>query len=445
MAKKSFVLDTNVLLHNPTALTSFADNEVVIPIDVIEELDRFKARDDTLGLNARAVVRHLDALRRQGSLSQGVPIPQTGGTLRVDLQADGAVPPGLKPDRSDNRIIGVAYRLLKAGVATVFVSKDMNARIKSDALGIRTMDFEKEKVDFENLYTGWVKRTAAAADVEGFRRTSALALTALGERASGLVPNEFVELVVDGGKAEAGELGRVSPDGQSITALRFEPGIKPYNIQARNLQQRMALELLLDDAVELVTLVGQAGTGKTLLALAAGLHRVVKEEAFERMLVTRPVVPLGRDIGYLPGSKEAKLSTWMQPIFDNLAFLMHQEAGPKRMSVDRRINELLSSQQLELEAMTYIRGRSIPDQYILVDEAQNLTPHEVKTIVSRAGEGSKVVLTGDAYQIDNPYLDSASNGLAYSAERFRGQPLAGHVTLERSERSTLASLAAELL
>jgi PhoH-like ATPase len=445
MAKKSFVLDTNVLLHNPMALTSFADNEVVIPIDVIEELDRFKARDDTLGLNARAVVRQLDALRRQGSLSQGVPIPQTGGTLRVDLQADGAVPPGFKPDRSDNRIIGVAYRLFRAGVPTVFVSKDMNARIKSDALGIRTMDFEKEKVDFENLYAGWVRRTAAAGDVEGFRRTGALALTALGEAAGSLIPNEFVELVADGGKAKAGELGRVSPDGRSITALRFEPRIKPYNIQARNLQQRMALELLLDDAVELVTLVGQAGTGKTLLALAAGLHRVVKEEAFERMLVTRPVVPLGRDIGYLPGSKEAKLSTWMQPIFDNLAFLMHQEAGPKRASADRRINELLSSQQLELEAMTYIRGRSIPNQYILVDEAQNLTPHEVKTIVSRAGEGSKVVLTGDAYQIDNPYLDSASNGLTYSAERFRGQPLAGHVTLERSERSTLASLAAELL
>jgi PhoH-like ATPase len=278
VAKKSFVLDTNVLLHNPAALTSFADNEVVIPIDVIEELDRFKARDDTLGLNARVVVRHLDALRGQGSLSQGVPIPQTGGTLRVDLQVDGEVPAGLRPDRSDNRIIGVAYRLFRAGVHTVFVSKDMNARIKSDALGIRTMDFEKQKVDF-----------------------------------------------------------------------------------------------------------------------------------------------------------------------DNLAFLLHQEAGPKRVSVDRRINELLSGQQLELEAMTYIRGRSIPHQYILVDEAQNLTPHEVKTIISRAGEGSKVVLTGDAYQIDNPYLDSASNGLAYSAERFRGQPLAGHVTLERSERSTLASLAAELL
>jgi PhoH-like ATPase len=281
--------------------------------------------------------------------------------------------------------------------------------------------------------------------VEGFRRTGALALTALGEAAGSLIPNEFVELVADGGKAKAGELGRVSPDGRSITALRFEPRIKPYNIQARNLQQRMALELLLDDAVELVTLVGQAGTGKTLLALAAGLHRVVKEEAFERMLVTRPVVPLGRDIGYLPGSKEAKLSTWMQPIFDNLAFLMHQEAGPKRASADRRINELLSSQQLELEAMTYIRGRSIPNQYILVDEAQNLTPHEVKTIVSRAGEGSKVVLTGDAYQIDNPYLDSASNGLAYAAERMKQQELFGHVTLTASERSTLASIAAENL
>jgi len=445
MAKKSFVLDTNVLLHNPAALVSFADNEVVIPIDVIEELDRFKTRDDHLGLNARMVIRHLDALRARGSLSRGVPVPETGGTVRVELETAEPLPPGLQGDEADNRIIGVAYRLHTAGVPTVFVSKDMNARIKSDALGLRTMDFEKQKVDFEHFYEGWVQRTVSAQDLEAFRQSGSLSFSALGEGAEDLVPNEFVELVAGSGPREERLLGRVSAEGDALLSLSHEPRVRPYNIRARNLQQRMALELLLDDEVQLVTLVGQAGTGKTLLALAAGLHRVVKEEAYERVLVSRPIVPLGRDIGYLPGSKEAKLTTWMQPIFDNLEFLLRREAGQRRVNVDRRINELLSSQLLQLEALTYIRGRSIPGQYIIVDEAQNLTPHEVKTIISRAGEGSKVVLTGDPYQIDNPYLDSASNGLTYSAERFRGQRLAGHVMLRRSERSTLASLAAELL
>ncbi len=442
MAKKSFVLDTNVLLHNPAALTSFADNEVVIPIDVIEELDRFKTKDDHLGFTARVVIRHLDALRAEGSLSQGVPIPETGGTVRVELETDRELPPGLHAGGADNRIIGVAFRLHQSGIPTTFVSKDMNARIKSDALGIRTMDFEKQKVDFARFYEGWVRRSVSADDLETFRTTGSLPLEAVSGEGDDLLPNEFVELVA--GQSDPA-LGIVSAEARAVVALRYEPTTKPYGIRARNLQQRMALELLLDDEVQLVTLVGRAGTGKTLLALAAGLHCTVKEEAYERVLVSRPIVPLGRDIGYLPGTKEAKLSTWMQPIFDNLEFLLRQEAGERRVNVERRTNELLSSQLLQLEAITYIRGRSIPDQYIIVDEAQNLTPHEVKTIVTRAGEGSKVVLTGDPYQIDNPYLDSASNGLTYSAERFKGQTLSGHVMLERSERSTLASLAAELL
>jgi len=445
VAKKSFVLDTNVLLHNPAALTSFADNEVVIPIDVIEELDRFKGRADTLGLNARICIRQLDGLRGHGRLSEGVAIPETGGSLRVELKTDDALPPGLHDEQADNRIIGVAYRLHKADVPTIFVSKDMNARIKSDALGIRTMDFEKQKVDFEHFYLGWSRRTLPVGLLALFRNEGKLPLSQLPEPVRTFVPNEFVEFVVEGQEEKEHELGRYSADEQAVMGLTFEPRTRPYGIQARNLQQRMALELLLDDSVQLVTLVGQAGTGKTLLALAAGLHRVDKEEAYERVLVSRPIVPLGRDIGFLPGSKEEKLSTWMQPIFDNLEFLIRSEASQRRVNTDRRIHELMSTQILQLEAITYIRGRSIPDQYIIVDEAQNLTPHEVKTIVSRAGEGSKVVLTGDPFQIDNPYLDSASNGLTYSAERFKGQPIAGHVMLERSERSHLASLAAELL
>ncbi len=442
MDKKSFVLDTNVLLHNPAALTSFADNEVVIPIDVVEELDHFKTKDDHLGFSAREVIRHLDALRAEGSLSQGVVVAETGGTVRVELDTDRELPPGLRTEKAATRIIAVAYRLHAQGVPTTFVSKDMNARIKSDALGIRTMDFEKQKVDFDRFYEGWVRRSVSPHDLETFRAAGSLPLEVVSGEADDLVPNQFIEL---GTERNVRELGRITGDPPAVTALRYEPRVKPYGIRARNLQQRMALELLLDDDVQLVTLVGRAGTGKTLLALAAGLHCVVKEEAYERVLVSRPIVPLGRDIGFLPGSNEAKLSTWMQPIFDNLEFLLRQEAGQRRVNVDRRTSELMSSQLLQLEAITYIRGRSIPDQYIIVDEAQNLTPHEVKTVVSRAGEGSKVVLTGDPYQIDNPYLDSSSNGLTYAAERFKGQTLSGHVMLEQTERSTLAGLAAELL
>jgi PhoH-like ATPase len=390
-------------------------------------------------------IRQLDALRGQGSLSQGVAVPETGGSLRVALKTDDELPDGLQGTRADNRIIGVAYHLHKASVPTVFVSKDMNARIKSDALGIPTTDFEKQKVDFEHFYEGWRRQSLPSGLLALFRNEGKLPLSQLPEPEGPFVANEFVELVSDEGRQARSEIGRYSAKEKALVALAFEPRIHPYEIRARNLQQRMALELLLDDAIQLVTLVGQAGTGKTLLALAAGLQRVDKEEVYERVLVSRPIVPLGQDIGFLPGSKEAKLSTWMQPIFDNLEFLLRNESGQRRVNADRRIHELMSSQLLQLEAITYIRGRSIPDQYIIVDEAQNLTPHEVKTIISRAGEGSKVVLTGDPYQIDNPYLDSASNGLTYSAERFKGQSVAGHVMLERSERSELASLAADLL
>ena len=222
-------------------------------------------------------------------------------------------------------------------------------------------------------------------------------------------------------------------------------GVKPWGISARNLEQEMALDLLLDDRVQLVTLVGQAGTGKTLLALAVALLKVIEERRYDRLLVSRPIMPLGKDIGYLPGSKDEKLEQWMNPIFDNLKYLMTRHRTEKGNSVDKMIEGLLESKQVELEAITYIRGRSIPKQFLIVDEAQNLTPHEIKTIVSRVGEGSKMVLTGDPYQIDNPYLDSSSNGLTYAAERMKNEPLFGHVMLAKSERSPLASIAAELL
>jgi PhoH-like ATPase len=258
-------------------------------------------------------------------------------------------------------------------------------------------------------------------------------------------PNEFILLRDETNEKHTG-LARVR-DGNTLVHLSSQYE-RAWNIKPRNKEQRMALELLLDPSVQIVTLVGRAGTGKTLLAIAAGLQCVVQYRSYDKILVTRPIMPLGRDIGYLPGAKDEKLIHWMQPIIDNLTFLLRERNGNEESvypTVQRKVEEMQQKNLLEMEALTYIRGRSIPRQYVIVDEAQNLTPHEVKTIISRAGEGTKMVLTGDPYQIDNPYLDSSSNGLTYTAERLKTEGLHGHMTLMRSERSSLAAVAAALL
>jgi PhoH-like ATPase len=437
---KRFVLDTNVLLHNPNALFMFADNEVIIPFDVIEELDKSKTNTDDLGRNARTVIRHLDRLRELGNLSDGVPMEQTGGSLRVILEEDQKLCPGLSVNTPDNRIICCAFSLHQQGKRVVFISKDINARIKSDALGLTTADFEAQKVDFERLYTGWREVKVPGAQIDKL-----FAEKQLKPPIDDLFANEFVLL-----KDEADEshtaLARLRTDSGVLTPVRPRRG-PIFGILPRNLQQTMAIDLLMDDGVKLVSLIGAAGTGKTLLAIAAGMTKTLNEQAYQKLLVARPIMPLGRDIGYLPGDKDQKLTAWMQPIFDNMAYLLssrlsadgHQTHAPLS-SVEQRINQLMESGQVVLEPLTYIRGRSIPHQFMIVDEAQNLTPHEVKTIASRVGEGTKLVLTGDATQIDNPYLDSSSNGLSYLVERLKGKPIVGHITLAKSERSELASL-----
>jgi PhoH-like ATPase len=434
--EKFFVLDTNVLLHDPNALFSFADNAVVIPIDVLEELDRFKNENTEMGRNARTVIRALDQLRRSGNLHDGVRVEKTGGRVIVDFQPAPQEQFPLSHEVVDNKILAVAYRLQREGQRVIFISKDINARVKADSLGIKAMDFEKEKIDIKTLYPGWREVRVSREEIDSLtKRVKTLKLDTL------TFPNEFVVL-----RAKEDEhktlLVRTYGIPGEVSKLKAIPpsvmGIKP-----RNRQQVMSFDLLLDDDVQLVALVGQAGTGKTLLALAAGMHKVLKEKRYNRLLVSRPVMPLGKDIGYLPGSKEAKLENWMQPIFDNLTLILQvsKEQGKK----PKRVEDLTQSRLLELEPLTYMRGRSIPNQFIIVDEAQNLTPHEVKTVISRAGEGSKLVLTGDPYQIDNPYLDSSSNGLSYTVERMKDQKLFGSVLLTRSERSTLASIAAEIL
>ncbi len=435
--QKFFVLDTNVLLHNADSLTSFADNSVILPMTVIEELDKFKRHNDELGRNARHVIRQLDKLRTVGSLKDGVTM-ENGGTLRITVERRDM--PGALLDMSvaDNRILAVANSLHEEGKAVIFVSKDINARLKADALGIDTMDFEKQKCNEDDLYTGWRKVEVPTEIIDRFYDEKTLTVEGFE-----FFDNEFVLLQDEQNPKHSGIGRALAKDTLTHLNSKYE---NAWNIHPRSKEQRMALELLLDPEVSLVTLIGQAGTGKTLLALAAGLECVIHKESYERLLVSRPVIPMGKDIGYLPGSKDEKLTLWMQPIFDNLTYLMrHDRRSEDEGSVQQKVDKLLKNQQVELEALTYIRGRSIPRQFVIVDEAQNLTPHEVKTIISRAGENTKMVFTGDPQQIDNPYLDSASNGLSYAVERLKGHGIFGHVTLSKSERSPLSAIAADYL
>lgn len=435
---KIFVLDTNVLLHNSEAISSFADNTVLLPMTVIEELDKFKKNNDELGRNARQVIRDLDKLRKLGSLGSGVTM-ENGGTLQITVgrekNKNGS---GLNLAVPDNRIIATAYNLKNNGDPVIFVSKDINARLKADALGIEVKDFEKERCNPDTLYTGWRELQVSGSLIDSLYADDLTTLENVD-----LLPNEFVHLFDKENPKHTG-MARATSGGQ---IKKLHPAYQSaWKIQPRSKEQRMALELLLDPEVALVTLIGQAGTGKTLLALAAGLANTLDNDRYEQMLVSRPVIPLGRDIGYLPGSKDEKLKLWMQPIFDNLSFLMGQTLGNEgSLTTQQSVNQLIKDDKIELEALTYIRGRSISDQYVIVDEAQNLTPHEVKTIISRAGDGTKMVLTGDPEQIDNPYLDADSNGLSYAVERLKGHEVCGHITLSKAERSLLSSLAADLL
>lgn len=446
---KTFVIDTNVLLHNPEAIFVFEENEIVIPFDVIEELDHFKTGNDDVARNAREAIRLIDRLRVTGNIAEGIDIPETGGRLRVAIDDSLRSCPKLAGNTADNRIICVAYNLAHGGNGhskrpVVFVSKDINARIKSDALGIRTEDFENQKVDFDKLYTGYREMVVGGDVIDELFKSKEARLTDV--EGAPLFNNEFV-LLKDGNNDGHSAITRYKADIDRIVPLRNRKG-PVFGIVSRNLQQTMALDLLLDDSVKLVSLIGSAGTGKTLLALAAGMNKVLNEESYVKLLCARPIMPMGRDIGYLPGDKDEKLSAWMQPIFDNVAYLLSNRLNEKgdvsshaqQSTVEQRIEQLINQGKLVLEPLTYIRGRSIPNQFMIVDEAQNLTPHEVKTIASRVGDGTKLVLTGDATQIDNPYLDSSSNGLSYLVERLKGKPLIGHITLAKSERSELARL-----
>lgn len=468
--KKMYILDTNVLMHDPHSMLSFGDAIVGIPAIVLEELDKFKREGTDKGRNSREAVRFLDSLRDHGSLREGVKL-ENGGVLQILFTEK--IPPATEfpLDVNDNKILMTALAAKLQGYAVKFISKDLNARVKADALGLHSEDYLKEYISEEEFYKGWVRIQVPSIQL---KKDFPPELESLAKDAK-LEVNEFV-LVESQHNPYNYRVYRYL--GGSHFKVVTDPQIK-WPLKARNAQQLMALDLLFDDEIKLVCLLGPAGTGKTFLALLAGLSKVVITDDYDKILISRPVVPLGRDIGYLPGTMEEKLHSWMLPVFDNMEFIGHsvqmarhfQEAHDrdttskypqikgkgkhgsqhhdKKEGKSERgimsVQDLMHHGKLSMEAITYMRGRSIPYQYILIDEVQNLTPHEVKTIITRVGEGSKIILAGDPYQIDSPYLDFSSNGLVLASERFKGQNIFGTVFLEHSERSELSQLAGKLL
>ncbi len=436
---KNYILDTNVLLHDPNSLLNFQDNNVLIPIEVIEEIDRFKRESTELGQNARTVSRMLDSHRGEGSLSEGVKLPN-GGMLRIAVQKKALASNGHgKPSENsvDNKILALARAIQKANArhATVLVTKDINLRIKADAIGLPAEDYETDRVYIKDLYTGMIELTVGPEQMAVFRANSELEVNG-GKQ---YFPNEYCTLI-DESNPKKCALTKVDASGTKlIPIIDCREGV--WGIKPRNREQHYAFDALLDDRVKLVTLMGKAGTGKTLMAMAAGLKRTVLDREFRRLVVARPTISMGKELGFLPGSLEEKLAPWMQPIHDALEMLSDLNMGHDH----RRSTDLMRSGSIVVEALSYIRGRSIANQFMIIDEAQNLTPLEVKTIVTRVGNGTKIIFTGDPYQIDNPYVDGSSNGFNYIVSRFRPEAVAAHVELQKGERSELAELAANIL
>ncbi|UXH45551.1 PhoH family protein [Rossellomorea vietnamensis] len=440
---KIYVLDTNVLLQDPQAIYSFQDNEVVIPAVVLEEVDSKKRYMDEIGRNARHVSKLIDNLRQEGKLHEKIPL-YTGGSLRIELnhRSFQQLQDIFVEKTNDNRIIAVAKNLSleeeakKDGKSVILVSKDTLVRVKADALGLQAEDFLSDRViEVNDIYTGFIELYTEREFLNKFYEKGELTLTEITKQR--FYSHQFL-IMKDALGSSASALGMVDATGLKVKKLVYDQE-HMWGIKARNVQQTMATELLLRDDISLVTMIGKAGTGKTLLALAAGLLQTEDFNKFNKLLVARPIVPVGKDIGYLPGEKQEKLRPWMQPIYDNLEYLFNTKKPGE-------LDDILAGMgSIEVEALTYIRGRSIPDQYIIIDEAQNLTKHEVKTILTRVGERSKIVLMGDPAQIDHPYLDEYNNGLTYVVEKFKDQKLAGHVKLMKGERSGLAQLAADIL
>ena len=441
--EKIYVLDTNVLLQDPYSIFSFEENEVVIPAVVLEEVDSKKRNMDEVGRNARQISKIIDNLRETGKLHEQIKL-QNGGVLRIELNHKyfQDLKDIFGEKTNDNRILAVAKNLTleeqskDLGKQVILVSKDTLVRVKADVLGILAQDYLNDRVvETEHIYSGYSEVPVSIDLIGRFYEKGELPVSLLGF--PDFHPNQFILLKDElGGKGSA--IGMIDDKANTMKRLVFEQE-RVWGIKARNVQQTMAMELLLREDIPLVTMIGKAGTGKTLIALAAALLQTEDLGRYQKLLVARPIVPVGKDLGYLPGEKEEKLRPWMQPIYDNLEYLFNTKKPGELDAI------LAGIHSIEVEALTYIRGRSIPEQFIIIDEAQNLTKHEAKTILTRVGDRTKIILMGDPEQIDHPYLDEYNNGLAYVVEKFKDQGISGHIKLVKGERSALAQLAANLL
>lgn len=438
MKDKIFVIDTNVLLTDSNSILNFNDSDIIIPLKVLDEIDNHKKRQDSVGIHARGTIRKLDELRSKGDLFEGVNLE--GGTLFVKKYDPFVLPDDLNLDNPDNQIIATAMTIQKENKKSkvVMVSRDINMRVKCDSLGIKSEDYSNDQVveDIDTLYTGVVEHLVDDQVIDSVYKDEQVYLE---KDEVSLQPNQFVMLISSSNDKKTALVKFRSYDNPLRKINSFKKSV--WGIRPKNKEQNFALDLLMDPDIPLVTIIGKAGSGKTLLALAAGMQQCFGETAndikYSRVIVTKPVEPVGKDIGFLPGTMEEKMMPWLAPIQDNLKNLM----GNDKLTLDMYMDE----GKIEIEAMTFIRGRSIANAFIIIDEAQNMTKHEIKTVLTRVGEGTKIVLTGDIEQIDNVYLDETTNGLTYVIDRFKEQNSSGHITLVKGERSKVATLASKLL
>jgi len=434
MAKKTYVIDTSAFLTDADCIYNFKNNDIVVPLKVLEEIDKHKKRQDGVGLNARQIIRTFDRLRGSGNLFKGVRLRKGHGLVRMRRSDPSHLPVDLDHSVADHMIISCALaESTETGRKVVVVSRDINMRVICDSLGIESEDYIPNKAvqDVVRLYPGFTQHLVDDQTIDHFYDGEDVFVD---EENKKFFPNQFVMLVSNSNEKKTA-LAKFVDYTKALRRVRKTKRL--WNIDARNKEQTFALDLLMDPTVPVVTLIGKAGTGKTLCAVAAGLEQVLSKEIYKKVIISRPVIPMGKDIGFLPGTLEEKMRPWLAPIRDNIQFLMGDDRTTMEMYFERGT--------IEVEALTYIRGRSVSNAYIIIDEAQNLTLHEVKTIITRVGEGTKIVLTGDIEQIDNVYTDQTSNGLAFIVEKFKHYDLAGHVTLQKGERSRVATLAAKIL
>tara|TARA_R110002020_G_scaffold46255_1_gene131672 strand:- start:24124 stop:25461 length:1338 start_codon:yes stop_codon:yes gene_type:complete len=442
--KKNYVLDTSVYLTEASSVFKFGRNDIFVPLKVLEEIDGHKKRQDSIGANARHFIRILDDLRARGSLEKGVRIDKGLGILRVmsySCLKEAIFPPDLDIRHPDHTIIATAkaVQMLSPGKKTILVSRDINMRVICDSIGMPAEDYTSEKAvrSSDELYNGFVIQSVDEQVIDRYYDGETITITE-DETDEMWYPNQYIMMVSNSNEKKSA-LAKFENYHTPLKNI-IHKKIPDWKIESRNKEQAFAIDMLMNPDIKIVSLVGRAGSGKTLMAIAAGLQQTIglrsDDNHYDRLIVSRPVQPLGKDIGFLPGTMEEKMLPWLMPIQDNLKFLMGDRTS---------LEMYMDKGKIEVEALTYIRGRSIANAYIVIDEAQNLTKHEIKTIITRIGEGSKIILTGDIEQIDNVYVNETSNGLAHAIEKFKEYPIAGHVTFRKGERSELATLASKVL